>query len=87
MMSYAGGDGDDRLDGGVGTDVVQGGAGNDTYVFGLGYGQEVIEDSEGAPGSRSVPAWMPTTCRYRSMPKPCLRRSRSAVWAIPSRSA
>ncbi|MDT3737255.1 MAG: calcium-binding protein [Denitratisoma sp.] len=38
---YAG-DGDDRLDGGTGNDYLQGDAGSDTYVFGRGYGQDVV---------------------------------------------
>ncbi|WP_374650074.1 calcium-binding protein [Dongia sp.] len=34
----------DRLDGGAGNDYLSGGEENDTYVFGLGYGQDVIRD-------------------------------------------
>ena len=40
-----GGDGDDQLDGGAGTDVLNGEAGQDTYVFGRGYGQDILRDS------------------------------------------
>lgn len=36
--------GSDTLDGGAGNDMLYGGGGNDTYVFGLGYGQDLIED-------------------------------------------
>ncbi|MEQ9143979.1 MAG: putative Ig domain-containing protein [Parvibaculaceae bacterium] len=35
---------DDRLDGGAGNDLLYGQGGNDTYVFGIGYGQDVIDD-------------------------------------------
>ena len=40
-----GGDGADQLDGGAGTDVLSGEAGQDTYVFGRGYGQDIVQDS------------------------------------------
>ena len=43
-----GGDGDDLIDGGAGIDIVRGGVGNDTYLIGVGYGQDLIEDAEGA---------------------------------------
>ena len=36
--------GDDTLDGGAGDDLLEGGAGSDTYRFGLGYGQDVIDE-------------------------------------------
>lgn len=42
-----GNDGDDILDGGEGDDFLYGGLGNDTYRFGIGYGSDLIEDSEG----------------------------------------
>ena len=42
-----GGDGNDLLDGGTGNDQLKGGNGDDTYIFGLGYGQDTISDSEG----------------------------------------
>lgn len=42
------GDGDDVLDGGTGNDFLQGGYGNDTYIFGIGSGEDVIDDIEGA---------------------------------------
>ena len=38
---YAG-DGDDTLIGGSGNDTLQGGMGNDTYVFGRGFGNDII---------------------------------------------
>ena len=38
-------DGPDQLDGGSGSDVLEGGAGEDTYIFGRGYGQDVLRDS------------------------------------------
>ena len=37
-------DGDDILDGGAGNDHLYGGYGNDTYIFGRGYGQDVISE-------------------------------------------
>ncbi|MCE3222677.1 MAG: protein of unknown function, putative Hemolysin-type calcium-binding protein, partial [Nitrospira sp.] len=36
--------GNDTLDGGTGNDFLEGGSGNDTYVFGLGYGQDSIDE-------------------------------------------
>jgi len=38
-----GGAGDDILDGGAGNDYLSGGLGNDTYVFGRGYGNDIID--------------------------------------------
>jgi Ca2+-binding RTX toxin-like protein len=35
----------DTLDGGAGNDILEGGDGGDTYVFGRGYGQDVIVES------------------------------------------
>jgi len=35
---------DDVLDGGAGNDVLKGRQGNDTYVFGRGYGQDIVND-------------------------------------------
>ncbi|HAU84669.1 MAG TPA: hypothetical protein DCW90_03930, partial [Lachnospiraceae bacterium] len=37
--------GDDVLDGGYGNDTLYGGYGSDTYIFGKGYGQDVISES------------------------------------------
>ncbi len=34
----------DILDGGLGNDVLSGSAGGDTYIFGLGYGKDIIND-------------------------------------------
>jgi Ca2+-binding RTX toxin-like protein len=42
MVGYSTGD---RLDGGAGDDLLQGGDGSDTYVFGPGYGHDVIQES------------------------------------------
>ncbi|MEF8735243.1 MAG: calcium-binding protein [Candidatus Accumulibacter necessarius] len=39
-----GGDGHDTLSGSGGNDTLSGDAGNDTYVFGPGFGQDVIQD-------------------------------------------
>ncbi|MDP2795026.1 MAG: calcium-binding protein, partial [Sulfurisoma sp.] len=44
-------DGNDTLDGGAGNDSLQGGTGNDIYVFGNGYGQDVINDYEWPTGN------------------------------------
>ena len=44
-----GGTGEDMLDGRRGKDVLNGGKGADTYLFGRGYGKDVIED-DGAAG-------------------------------------
>ncbi|MDX2288903.1 MAG: calcium-binding protein [Hyphomicrobiaceae bacterium] len=36
---------DDTLDGGTGNDILRGSDGSDTYIFGRGYGQDVVEES------------------------------------------
>lgn len=41
-----GGDGDDLLDGGVGNDYLVGGEGDDTYLWGIGYGNDVVCDAK-----------------------------------------
>jgi len=41
-----GGAGNDTLDGGPGNDTLIGGPGSDTYVFNLGYGQDIVVDSD-----------------------------------------
>ncbi|WP_088285346.1 calcium-binding protein [Ideonella sp. A 288] len=41
----AGGDGADLLNGGTGNDTMSGGAGGDVYVFGLGAGEDLIEEA------------------------------------------
>ncbi|MDM5176767.1 putative Ig domain-containing protein [Massilia sp. DJPM01] len=38
--------GNDRLDGGTGNDVLKGGGGADTYVFGKGYGNDIIDNQD-----------------------------------------
>ncbi|MEN6328442.1 MAG: calcium-binding protein [Syntrophomonas sp.] len=43
--------GDDTLDAGSGNDRLDGGAGNDTYVFGRGYGQDVIREYDSTLGN------------------------------------
>ena len=40
--------GDDRLDGGTGNDRLWGGSGADRFLFGSGFGNDVIEDFDGA---------------------------------------
>jgi Ca2+-binding RTX toxin-like protein len=39
--------GNDLIDGGADIDVVRGGAGDDTYVLSLGYGRDIVEDTQG----------------------------------------
>lgn len=43
-----GGAGNDALNGGAGNDQLQGGEGDDLYSFARGWGQDVIDDTEGA---------------------------------------
>jgi Ca2+-binding RTX toxin-like protein len=40
-------DGEDVLDGGTGNDTLRGDLGNDTYVFGRGYGVDLVQDAGG----------------------------------------
>ena len=42
--NLSGGKGNDTLTGGAGNDHLNGGEGNDTYVFGKGFGQDVINN-------------------------------------------
>ena len=35
----------DTLDGGAGNDLLEGGDGGDTYVFGIGYGQDIVQET------------------------------------------
>jgi len=42
--------GNDVLDGGLGYDTLQGGAGDDAYLFGRGYGRDIITDFDSANG-------------------------------------
>ncbi len=46
-----GGIDEDLLDGGAGNDTLKGGKGADTYVFGLGYGQDLIDENSNPNGS------------------------------------
>ncbi len=39
--------GNDLMDGGYGNDILEGGIGNDTYVFGAGYGTDIVVDKKG----------------------------------------
>ncbi|MEZ5902061.1 MAG: calcium-binding protein [Alphaproteobacteria bacterium] len=39
-----GDDGNDLIDGGAGDDFLYGGAGNDTYIYGTGYGDDIIKN-------------------------------------------
>jgi Ca2+-binding RTX toxin-like protein len=49
--TIVGGMDDDLLDGGAGNDTLKGGKGADTYVFGLGYGQDLIDEDSNPSGS------------------------------------
>ena len=49
--TVTGGAGSDTLIGGEGLDILSGGAGNDTYVFGSGFGQDVISDEDATVGN------------------------------------
>ncbi len=42
----AGSGSNDVLDGGTGDDTLSGGGGGDTYIFGTGYGRDVVSDSD-----------------------------------------
>lgn len=46
----AGGLGNDTLQGGLGNDFLQGGSGSDIYLFGLGDGQDVIDNRDTSSG-------------------------------------
>ena len=54
LDQLSGGEGNDTLSGGAANDVLSGGAGNDTYLFGTGYGQDVIADNGLASDSDSL---------------------------------
>ncbi|MEQ1622991.1 MAG: VCBS domain-containing protein, partial [Methylococcales bacterium] len=49
-----GGNGDDWLNGASGNDNLQGGSDNDTYVFGSGFGKDVVFDSVGMADSVEI---------------------------------
>ncbi len=46
--------GNDTLDGKAGNDTLNGGAGADTYLLGLGYGSDLIIDSDATAGVKDV---------------------------------
>jgi Ca2+-binding RTX toxin-like protein len=48
--TITGSNGDNVLDGGAGNDTLRGGDGNDTYVFGRGYGQDIVDEATGWDG-------------------------------------
>ncbi|BAZ14316.1 putative Ig [Calothrix sp. NIES-4071] len=45
IVGYSEGLKNETLDGNLGNDTLAGGTGNDTYIFKLGYGQDIIEES------------------------------------------
>ncbi|PYG88397.1 Ca2+-binding RTX toxin-like protein [Ruminiclostridium sufflavum DSM 19573] len=47
-------DGNDILSGGSGTDYLEGGAGDDTYIFGKGFGEDTVYDSDSTGGNKDV---------------------------------
>ena len=49
-----GGDGDDVLDGGAGNDYLEGGRGNNIYVFGEGYGHDIVNGYDGNAASHNT---------------------------------
>ena len=52
--SLVGGTGNDILDGGAGNDDLRGGTGADTYIFGRGYGHDVVRDTLEAGAQRDI---------------------------------
>jgi Ca2+-binding RTX toxin-like protein len=46
--------GNDGLDGGAGNDTLNGGAGNDVYVFGVGYGNDLVNAQESTIGRYDI---------------------------------
>jgi len=52
--SLVGGTGNDILDGGAGNDDLRGGTGADTYIFGRGYGHNVVRDTLEAGAQRDI---------------------------------
>lgn len=46
--------GNDVLDGGAGNDKLDGGTGNDIYIFGKGYGADVIHDNDSTVGNNDI---------------------------------
>ena len=62
-----GNDGNDILDGGLGDDKLEGSSGDDTYIFGLGYGKDIIDDGSGLNKIRFTDGIRPSDLQvYRS---------------------
>ncbi len=49
-----GGAGNDKLTGAAGNDYLDGGAGNDTFIFGPGFGKDVIADFHNTAGEQDI---------------------------------
>ncbi|EKS29196.1 glycoside hydrolase family 113 [Afipia felis] len=49
-----GGNDNDKLTGGAGNDYLSGGSGNDTFIFGPGFGKDVISDFHNTNGERDI---------------------------------
>ncbi|WP_280513962.1 calcium-binding protein [Ruminiclostridium herbifermentans] len=49
-----GNEGNDLINGGLGDDILYGGLGNDTYIFGRGYGHDVISDTDETEGNEDT---------------------------------
>ncbi|MCE7914845.1 MAG: calcium-binding protein [Nitrosomonas sp. PRO4] len=67
MLSGAGGadtlygeSGDDTLDGGIGRDILEGGSGNDTYLFGRGYGRDIVIENDASAKVIDHVVFLPT---------------------------
>ncbi len=67
MLSGAGGadtlygeSGDDTLDGGIGRDTLEGGSGNDTYLFGRGYGRDIVIENDASAKVIDRVVFLPT---------------------------
>ena len=50
VNTLTGNDGNDTLDGGLGNDTLNGGIGNDMYIFRVGSGQDVVNNSDSTAG-------------------------------------
>ena len=61
--TISGGAGDDVLIGGAGNDVLDGGAGDDVYVYGSGWGQDVINGFGSVEGASDIIAFDSTVSK------------------------
>ncbi len=78
--NLTGGNGNDQLDGGAGNDSLNGSNGNDTYLYGLGDGNDTINNYDATPGREDI-------LRFKAGIAPTdvtLSRSGNALWATLS---